>query len=93
MATAIVVLPSPDEGREILPKIRELFPILLTLCIGCFVRNYVSRVQKHSLPKCCKIIVQNFINYKISVTGLEFSYEILQPVLFGGLVNESTIRN
>ncbi len=32
-------LPSPDEGREILPKIRELFPILLTLCVECFVRK------------------------------------------------------
>ncbi len=40
-----------DEGREILPKIRELSHHNLTLCAECFIRNYVSRVQKHSLPK------------------------------------------
>ncbi len=39
-----------DEGREILPKIWELFHHNLTLCAECFIRNYVSRVQKLSLP-------------------------------------------
>ncbi len=29
-----------DEGREILPKIREPFHHNLTLCAECFIRNY-----------------------------------------------------
>ncbi len=34
-------LPSSDEGREILPKIRELFHYNLTLCAECFIRNHL----------------------------------------------------
>ncbi len=46
-------LPSSDEGRDILPKIRELLFIILTLCTECFIRNYVSRVQNiHSQIQC-----------------------------------------
>ena len=46
--------PPHGEGREILLKIRELFHHNLTLCVECGIRNYVSRVQKHSFPpkKC-----------------------------------------
>ncbi len=32
-------------------KFWNFFHHFLTLCVECFVRNYVSRVQKHSLPK------------------------------------------
>ncbi len=32
-------------------KFGNLFHHNLTLCAECYIRNYVSRVQKHSLPK------------------------------------------
>ncbi len=31
-------------------KFGNFFHHYLTLCVECFIRNYVSRVQKHSLP-------------------------------------------
>ena len=39
------LVPSPDGGREILQKIRELFHHNSSLCAECVIRNYVSRVQ------------------------------------------------
>ncbi len=33
-------------------KFGNFFYHYLTLCVECFIRNYVSRVQKHSLPNC-----------------------------------------
>ncbi len=41
-------LPSPDEGRQILPKIWKLFHYNLTLCAECVTRN---------LPRCCSILI------------------------------------
>ncbi len=44
-------LPSPDEGREILPKIGDIFHHNLTLCVECVIMCDVW-FQKHSLPNC-----------------------------------------
>ncbi len=54
-------LPSPDEGREILPKIRELFPILLTLCVECFVRKIVIMFNDLVYSICIAVMRINII--------------------------------
>ncbi len=40
---------SPDKGRGIVENLRIFPPV--TLCIERVIKNYVSIVQKHSLPK------------------------------------------
>ncbi len=39
-------------------KFGNFFHHYLTLCVECFIRNYVSRVQKYSLPKYSVLITE-----------------------------------
>ncbi len=48
------------------------FSTNLTLCIECVIRNYVSRVQKHSLPRNCNRLLwkcHQFYDYFLIISS------------------------
>ncbi len=70
-------LPSPDKGREICRKFGNFSTIILTLCVECVVRNYVSQVQKHSLPN-----VHLYLRVKLVINGSKDLKYVLQYICF-----------
>ncbi len=67
----------PEEGKEILPKIRELFHYNLTLCAECFIRNYVSSTKTFT-PKLLNVFS---IHYSFCQSVKQTNYTEVQILL------------